>query len=42
MSLPHDMTVVEIAAPGGPEQLKPARRPVPQPGEGEVLRVFPR
>ena len=37
MSLPHDMTVVEIAAPGGPEQLKPARRPVPQPGEGEVL-----
>jgi putative PIG3 family NAD(P)H quinone oxidoreductase len=31
------MTVVEIAAPGGPEQLKPARRPVPQPGEGEVL-----
>ena len=37
MSLPHEMTVVEIAAPGGPEQLKPARRPVPQPGEGEVL-----
>ena len=37
MSLPHDMTVVEIAAPGGPEQLKPARRPVPQPAEGEVL-----
>jgi NADPH:quinone reductase len=37
MPLPHDMTVVEIAAPGGPEQLKPARRPVPQPGEGEVL-----
>ena len=37
MSLPHDMTVVEIAAPGGPEQLKPGRRPVPQPGEGEVL-----
>ncbi len=37
MSLPHDMTVVEIAAPGGPEQLKPARRPLPQPGEGEVL-----
>jgi putative PIG3 family NAD(P)H quinone oxidoreductase len=31
------MTVVEIAAPGGPEQLKPARRPIPQPGEGEVL-----
>jgi putative PIG3 family NAD(P)H quinone oxidoreductase len=32
-----DMTVVEIASPGGPEQLRPARRPVPQPGEGEVL-----
>jgi putative PIG3 family NAD(P)H quinone oxidoreductase len=31
------MTVVEIAAPGGPEQLKTARRPVPVPKEGEVL-----
>lgn len=31
------MTVVEIAAPGGPEQLRTATRPVPQPGEGEVL-----
>jgi putative PIG3 family NAD(P)H quinone oxidoreductase len=29
--------VVEIAAPGGPEQLKPAVRPVPEPGAGEVL-----
>jgi NADPH:quinone reductase len=37
MSLPREMTVVEIAAPGGPEQLKPAVRPLPQPGEGEVL-----
>ncbi len=37
MSLPLDMTVVEIAAPGGPEQLKPKQRPVPKPGEGEVL-----
>src|SRR5690606_23858379 len=27
----------EIAAPGGPEQLRLARRPVPIPGEGEVL-----
>jgi putative PIG3 family NAD(P)H quinone oxidoreductase len=35
--LPADMKVVEIAAPGGPEQLKPATRPVPKPGEGEVL-----
>ena len=37
MALPREMTVVEIAAPGGPEQLKTAVRPVPQPGEGEVL-----
>jgi NADPH:quinone reductase len=37
MSVPVEMTVVEIAAPGGPEQLKPARRPVPVPQEGEVL-----
>jgi NADPH2:quinone reductase len=35
--LPLDMTVVEIAAPGGPEQLKIARRPMPSPGDGEVL-----
>jgi putative PIG3 family NAD(P)H quinone oxidoreductase len=31
------MTVTEIAAPGGPEELKSARRPTPTPGEGEVL-----
>jgi putative PIG3 family NAD(P)H quinone oxidoreductase len=31
------MAVVEIAAPGGPEQLKPGIRPLPQPGDGEVL-----
>ena len=37
MSVPLEMTVVEIAAPGGPEQLKLKQRPVPQPGEGEVL-----
>jgi NADPH2:quinone reductase len=37
MSLPREMTVVEIAAPGGPEQLKTAVRPVPVPGENEVL-----
>jgi NADPH:quinone reductase len=37
MTLPSDMTVVEIAAPGGPEQLKPSIRPVPQPKDGEVL-----
>jgi putative PIG3 family NAD(P)H quinone oxidoreductase len=37
MALPREMTVVEIAAPGGPEQLKTAVRPIPQPGDGEVL-----
>ena len=37
MSLPSQMTVVEIAAPGGPEQLVARQRAVPQPGEGEVL-----
>jgi len=31
------MTVVEIAAPGGPEQLKIAKRAMPNPGEDEVL-----
>ena len=36
-SVPAEMTVIEIAAPGGPEQLKPARRATPKPGEGEVL-----
>jgi putative PIG3 family NAD(P)H quinone oxidoreductase len=37
MSTPAEMTVVEIAAPGGPEQLKLAVRPVPRPGDEEVL-----
>jgi NADPH:quinone reductase len=37
MKLPGEMTVIEIAAPGGPEQLKTAVRPVPTPGEDEVL-----
>ena len=31
------MRVVEIAKPGGPEELKPAQRPVPQPKAGEIL-----
>ncbi len=35
--LPEAMTAIEIAEHGGPEVLKPARRPVPQPGPGEVL-----
>jgi len=37
MSVPLEMTVIEIAAPGGPEQLKPNKRPVPRPGDQEVL-----
>jgi NADPH2:quinone reductase len=37
MQLSSTMKVVEISAPGGPEVLKPAERPVPQPKDGEVL-----
>jgi putative PIG3 family NAD(P)H quinone oxidoreductase len=37
MIFPKEMAVIEIAAPGGPEQLKAAMRPLPQPGAGEVL-----
>jgi len=37
MSVPREMTVVEIAAAGGPDQLKPAIRPVPEPAAVEVL-----
>ena len=36
-SLPETMTAVEISAPGGPEVLVPASRPLPQVGAGEVL-----
>ena len=36
-SLPDTMTAIEIAEHGGPEVLKPVRRPVPAPGDGEVL-----
>jgi NADPH:quinone reductase len=35
--LPKTMTVIEAREPGGPEVLLPARRPVPEPGPGEVL-----
>jgi len=34
---PKEMTVVEIAAPGGPDELKLAKRPTPEPGQNEVL-----
>ena len=35
--VPSEMRVVEIVAPGGPEQLQSALRAVPQPGTQEVL-----
>ena len=35
--LPKEMTAVDFDAPGGPEVLRPVRRPVPSPGNGEVL-----
>ncbi len=37
MTLPAEMRVVEITAPGGPEVLQPATRRVPQPAAGEIL-----
>ncbi|MBZ0128988.1 MAG: NAD(P)H-quinone oxidoreductase [Rhodobacteraceae bacterium] len=37
MTLPDTMRVIEISEPGGPEVLKPATRPVPQPGPGQIL-----
>jgi NADPH:quinone reductase len=36
-ALPATMTAIEISEPGGPEVLKPASRPMPLPGAGEVL-----
>ena len=36
-TLPTTMRAIEIAQPGPPEVLKPAVRPVPQPGASEVL-----
>jgi putative PIG3 family NAD(P)H quinone oxidoreductase len=36
-TLPETMTAIEIAAPGGPEALRPARVPAPRPRPGEVL-----
>ncbi|MGX9427542.1 MULTISPECIES: NAD(P)H-quinone oxidoreductase [Bradyrhizobium] len=35
--LPAQMTVVGISKPGGPEVLLPETRPVPVPGQGEIL-----
>lgn len=36
-AVPGEMTAIAIPTPGGPEALVPERRPVPVPGEGEVL-----
>ena len=36
-SLPDTMTAIEITEHGGPEVLKPVRRPLPALGDGEVL-----
>ncbi len=37
LELPSTMPAMEIESPGGPEQIRIAVRPVPEPGEGEVL-----
>jgi NADPH2:quinone reductase len=37
MTLPATMTAIEISEPGKPEVLRPASRPMPLPGMGEVL-----
>ncbi len=37
MTIPHDMTAVEIREPGPPQVLRAVQRPVPQPAPGEVL-----
>ena len=37
MSLPSEMTRIEITEPGGPEVLQPRRVPLPVAAEGEVL-----
>ena len=37
MTMPDEMTAIEITSPGGPEALAACRRPVPSPAAGEVL-----
>ncbi len=37
MSLPQKMTAIAITEPGGPLVLKPEKRDLPVPGEGEIL-----
>lgn len=36
-AIPDTMTAIAISAPGGPEVLRPERRPVPRPGPGAIL-----
>lgn len=35
--LPESMSCIEITQPGGPEVLRPGRRPVPKPARGQVV-----
>jgi len=35
--VPQEMVAIEIAGPGGPDVLRPAKRAVPRPATGEVL-----
>jgi NADPH2:quinone reductase len=37
MTLPDSMRCIDVATPGGPDALRIASRPVPRPGDGEVL-----
>lgn len=37
MKLPESMRMIDITSPGGPEVLRLATKPVPRPGQGEVL-----
>ncbi len=37
MALPETMTAIEITAPGEPDVLKPVSRPMPKPGQQDVL-----
>jgi putative PIG3 family NAD(P)H quinone oxidoreductase len=36
-TIPETMTAIGMAAPGGPEVLRPETRPVPKPGPGQIL-----
>ena len=37
MTLPQEMTLIEITTPGGPEVLQPRSADVPVAGPGEIL-----